>query len=95
MYLYQSLKIRHYLLNKIRLQSKTLQLLKYLILTVTIVLLITMKYSMNMEGESDGDPVEVLVHEKAILIDDFFQSVDKPLDFSRGFLRNKFFCLNL
>ena len=25
----------------------------------------------------------------------FIQSVDKPLDFSRGFLRNKFFCLNL
>ena len=39
----------------------------YLILTVPIVLLITMKYSMNIEGESDGDPVEVLLHDKILL----------------------------
>lgn len=41
---------------------------KYLILTVPIVLLITMKYSMNIEGDSDGDPVEVLLHDKILLI---------------------------
>lgn len=41
---------------------------EYLILTVPIVLLITMKYSMNIEGESDGDPVEVLVHDKVLII---------------------------
>lgn len=40
---------------------------KYLILTVPIVLLITMKYSMNIEGDSDGDPVEVLLHDKILL----------------------------
>lgn len=40
----------------------------YLILTVPIVLLITMKYSLNIEGESDGDPVEVLLHDKVLLI---------------------------
>ena len=40
---------------------------EYLILTVPIVLLITMKYSMNIEGESDGDPVEVLVHDKVLI----------------------------
>ena len=39
----------------------------YLIFTVPIVLLITMKYSMNIEGESDGDPVEVLLHDKILL----------------------------
>ena len=39
----------------------------YLIFTVPIVLLITMKYSLNIEGESDGDPVEVLLHDKVLL----------------------------
>jgi 4-hydroxybenzoate polyprenyltransferase len=41
---------------------------KYLIFTVPIVLLITMKYSLTVEGDSDGDPVEVLVHDKALII---------------------------
>lgn len=40
----------------------------YLIWTVPIVLFITMKYSLNVEGDSDGDPVEVLVHDKALLV---------------------------
>ena len=41
---------------------------KYLIFTVPIVLLITMKYSLDIEGDSDGDPVEVLLHDKVLLI---------------------------
>ena len=41
---------------------------EYLILTVPIVLLITMKYSLDIEGESDGDPVEVLIHDKVLLV---------------------------
>lgn len=41
---------------------------KYLIFTVPIVLLITMKYSLDIEGNSDGDPVEVLFHDKVLLI---------------------------
>ncbi len=40
----------------------------YMIFTVPIVLLITMKYSLDIEGESDGDPVEVLLHDKILLI---------------------------
>lgn len=40
---------------------------KYLVFTVPIVLLITMKYSINIEGDSDGDPVEVLLHDKVLL----------------------------
>ena len=40
---------------------------EYLIFTVPIVLLITMKYSMNIEGDSDGDPVEVLLHDKILI----------------------------
>lgn len=38
-----------------------------LVWTVPLVLLITMKYSMDVEGESDGDPVEVLVHDKMLI----------------------------
>jgi len=41
---------------------------KYLIFSVPIVLLITMKYSLAVEGESDGDPVEVLLHDKVLLV---------------------------
>jgi 4-hydroxybenzoate polyprenyltransferase len=40
---------------------------QYLSFTVPIVLLIVMKYSLNIEGESDGDPVEVLLHDKVLL----------------------------
>ena len=40
---------------------------QHLIFTVPIVLLITMKYSLDIEGESDGDPVEVLLHDKILL----------------------------
>ena len=39
-----------------------------LVFTVPIVMLIVMKYSLNIEGESDGDPVEVLVHDKVLLL---------------------------
>lgn len=39
----------------------------HLIVTVPIVLLITMKYSLDIEGDSDGDPVEVLLHDKLLL----------------------------
>lgn len=38
-----------------------------LIWTVPIVLLICMRYSMNIERESDGDPAEVLLNDKALL----------------------------
>ena len=41
---------------------------QYLIFTVPIVLLITMKYSLDIEGDSDGDPVEVLLHDKVLLV---------------------------
>lgn len=48
-------------------KTKTFYNNDYLILTVPIVLLITLKYSLNVEGESDGDPVEVLLHDKILL----------------------------
>lgn len=39
----------------------------YLIFTVPIVLIITLKYMMDIESDSDGDPVEVLLHDKILL----------------------------
>lgn len=41
---------------------------RFAIYTVPIVLLITLKYSINIEGDSDGDPVEVLLHDKVLLV---------------------------
>ncbi|MBQ7595220.1 MAG: decaprenyl-phosphate phosphoribosyltransferase [Clostridia bacterium] len=38
-----------------------------LIWTVPVVMLIFLKYSLTIEGNSDGDPVEVLVHDKVLL----------------------------
>lgn len=40
---------------------------RYLVFTVPIVLLITMKYSLDIEGNSDGDPAEVLLHDPALV----------------------------
>lgn len=39
-----------------------------LVFTIPVVLLIMMKYSLNIEGDSDGDPVEVLLHDKVLLV---------------------------
>ena len=39
-----------------------------LIFTVPILLLIAMKYSLNIEGNSNGDPVEVLFSDKILII---------------------------
>ena len=39
-----------------------------LIFTVPILMLIAMKYSLNIEGNSDGDPVEVLLSDKILML---------------------------
>ncbi|MBR6949148.1 MAG: UbiA prenyltransferase family protein [Bacilli bacterium] len=39
----------------------------YLVWTVPLVILMAMKYSMNIEGVSDADPVEVLFHDKLLI----------------------------
>lgn len=41
---------------------------KHLVYTVPIVMLIVMKYSMDIEGDSDGDPVEVLIHDHFLMV---------------------------
>ena len=40
----------------------------YLVFTVPLVMIICMKYSLNIEGNSYGDPVEVLLSDKILLI---------------------------
>lgn len=35
--------------------------------TIPVVITILMKYSLDIEGESDGDPVEVLFHDKMLI----------------------------
>lgn len=39
----------------------------YLVWTVPLVILICMKYSLNIEGDSDGDPVEVIIKDKTLM----------------------------
>ena len=38
-----------------------------LVWTVPLVMIICMKYSLNVEGESDGDPVSVLLKDKFLI----------------------------
>lgn len=38
-----------------------------LVWTVPLVLLISMKYSLNIEGDSDGDPVEIITKDKILV----------------------------
>lgn len=38
-----------------------------LVFTVPLVLLICLRYAMDVEGDSDGDPVEVLLHDRVLL----------------------------
>jgi len=40
----------------------------YLVFTVPLVMIICMKYSLNIEGNSYGDPVEVLLSDKVLII---------------------------
>ena len=50
--------------------EKTIEVYKgnQLIWTVPVIMLIFMKYSMTVEKNSDGDPVEVLLHDKALIV---------------------------
>lgn len=42
--------------------------MRYAMWTVPLVMLICMKYSLTVEGNSEGDPVEVLIHDKVLLL---------------------------
>lgn len=40
----------------------------YLVWSIPVFILIIMKYSLNIEGHSDGDPVEVILKDKIIIL---------------------------
>lgn len=67
MYMCLTLAIAFYSLWSMDERTIALYNNEYLVFTVPIVMLIVMKYSLAVEGESDGDPVEVLVHDKVLL----------------------------
>ncbi|MDF7663239.1 decaprenyl-phosphate phosphoribosyltransferase [Bifidobacterium sp. ESL0763] len=62
-----TLAIAFYSLWSIEASHPPLSRSKYLVFTVPLVLLIVMKYNLTIEGDSDGDPVEVLVHDKVLM----------------------------
>ena len=66
MYMFLSMTIIFYSLwtTDVDIVSKSNNLL---IWTVPLVIVICMRYSMDIEGESDGDPVEVIMHDKVII----------------------------
>lgn len=35
--------------------------------TIPIFIILLMRYSLDIEGESDGDPVEVILHDKILI----------------------------
>ena len=41
---------------------------KYMILTVPLVVVICMQYRLDVEGDSDGDPVEVVLNDKKLAV---------------------------
>lgn len=66
MYMFLGIGIVFYSLWTIDLKMIT-QTSKYLVWTVPIVMMIVMRYSMIIESDSDGDPVEVVIHDKILL----------------------------
>lgn len=41
---------------------------RYMVYTMPVILIITMRYSLVIEKDSDGDPVEVLFHDRTLMI---------------------------
>lgn len=62
MYVFITLVIVFYSLWTVELENHAI------IWTVPVVIIILMKYSFNIEGKSDGDPVEVLLHDKILML---------------------------
>lgn len=62
MYVYMALSITFYSLWTVQ-QSNPL-----IVWTVPIIIFIFMKYSLDIETESDGDPVSVILHDKSLYV---------------------------
>ena len=67
MYMFLSLMIVFYSMWCVD-SSNIIKFGNNLIFTVPILMLIAMKYSLNIEGNSDGDPVEVLLSDKTLVL---------------------------
>lgn len=67
MYMYLALTIGFYALWCVDQQTIT-SYGKNIIWTVPLVMLICMRYSLAVEGESDGDPIEVVFNDKFMLV---------------------------
>lgn len=74
MYMFLGLALAFYSLWTIdfKIMNRTSE---YLIWTVPIVMIIIMRYSMMIENESDGDPVEVLIQDKILILLIFIYSL--------------------
>ncbi len=67
MYMCMGLTIAFYALWTVDEKTMAVYQSNGLIWTVPLVMLIFMKYSLTVEGNSDGDPVEVLIHDKVLI----------------------------
>ncbi|MBQ7668713.1 MAG: decaprenyl-phosphate phosphoribosyltransferase [Clostridia bacterium] len=68
MYMYMALIFVFYALWTVDEKTLAAYNCSGLIWTVPLVMLIFMKYSLTIEGNSDGDPVEVLLHDKILAL---------------------------
>ena len=64
MYMFLGLAIIFYSLWCVDMSSK----IKYIMYTIPIVMIITMKYSLSIEKGSYGDPVDVILKDKVLLV---------------------------
>ena len=63
MYLFLTLTVAFYSLWSVDAHTAP-----HAVLTVPVVILLLMRYSLVVEGESDGDPTEVILHDRMLLI---------------------------
>lgn len=67
MYMSLSLAMVFYSLWCVDVNTMTTEVRQYLIWTVPLVLIICMKYSLNVEMSAHGDPVDILTGDKTLL----------------------------
>ena len=63
MYMFLALSIVFYSLWTLEMSTK----LKYIIYTIPLVIIIALKYSLDIEKESDGDPVDVIFVDRILI----------------------------
>ena len=63
MYLFLTLTVAFYSLWSVDARTAP-----HAVLTVPVVILLLMRYSLVVEGESGGDPIEVILHDRMLLV---------------------------